>query len=493
MRNRTGRVVILILMVSLLAVPVPAWGQADLSETYTTAGGLFSFRYPAGWVVEEDLGTIVLASSAETLTVANEGGQLGPGQVAIAFLPPQAVQGQFGGAGLPLDEGPRAFVEALAALLSSSPGAIQEFSAGDRAVVGSTIAVEGQAQTLYAVDMGESGLMIAALLAAPGEEAAYNDLVTAIFATVEATPAPEPTETAALVWQQQRPISEDPFADGGFSEITALAVGPDDMIYLADSFVGIHVFAPDGTEQGFIAPEGFFGSIADLVVAPDGGLWIIDFSGAVTNLSAGGEVVSSFNLGEAVEVAFFSLRMELGPDGHLYILNPKDAGDDLAVGEMLVFDTAGSFLRSFEVGSANFFYEASFAFGPDGLLYVAENFGQPGIKVFDTEGTLIQEGLGASVLFGGVSALAVAPDGSIYAALPASPVYHLAPDGTLLGRYGESQFTVEDLGFDTETYPAFQPGLFFEITDLAVLSTAEVVVGDYNPNHVQIVRVAFGE
>lgn len=494
MRNRLILAGCLLLAVILIAAPVgaPAGAQGDLSQTFTSADGSFSFRYPAGWVVGEEYGTILLANSPDALGAAGEANQLAPGQVTITILPPAGVRSQFGAMGIPLDAGPRPVIDGFIAQLgAASFSAPQEFTVGSRAVVSTLGTLDDQTQAVYAVDLGAGGLMVAAVVTAPGEEGQYDSTLVAVIESVQASAPPEPTETGSLVWQQQRPVSQDPLAEGGYAEATALAVGPDDTIYVADSFVGIHVFAPDGTEQGTIHPSGFFSSIADLVTDPDGTLWIIDFSGAVTNLDLQGNVLSFFNVSEVTEVSFFSLRMVLGPDGNFYILNPKEGEQTTAIGEILVFDRTGAFLRAFEIGSAAYFYEANLAFGPDGNLYVAETFGEPGIKVFDPNGALLRQGLGAGFLFGGISSIALAPDGSIYAALPSSPIYHLGADGTLLGEFGESQITAEGLDLNAATFPEFKPGQFYGIHDLVVLSTGDVIAGDYNPSVVQVVRVHF--
>lgn len=77
--------------------------------------------------------------------------------------------------------------------------------------------------------------------------------------------------------------------------------------------------------------------------------------------------------------------------------------------------------------------------------------------------------------------------------MPQSPIYHFAPDGTLLGRFGESQYALGEIDLGQEDFPAFEPGQFFEIRGLAVLSDGDVVVVDNNPSFVQVVRIRFGE
>ena len=164
----------------------------------------------------------------------------------------------------------------------------------------------------------------------------------------------------------------------------------------------------------------------------------------------------------------------------------------MQIGLVSVVDQAGQLVRSFEVGRGDFYYDAYIAFGPDGSLYVADATGQSGVQVFDVEGNLLREGIGATVLYAGPSALTVAPDGSIYVAAALGTIYHFGSDGTLLGRFGESQFNLT-LELDMEEFPVFEPGQFYQITGLAALSDGDVIVTDYNPGWVQIVRLSFDQ
>ena len=54
-------------------------------------------------------------------------------------------------------------------------------------------------------------------------------------------------------------------------------------------------------------------------------------------------------------------------------------------------------------------------------------------------------------------------------------------------------FTLAEIDFDQEDYPAFEPGQFYEISGLGVLSNGDIVVVDSNPSFVQVARLAFSE
>ena len=485
---------IVCLVAVLLAVPMAALAQ-DLTETYTTLDGTLTFDYPGGWVIQEEFGSILIANSQETLDALMDTGEMSAGQAAIAVLPPAALEAQFSMIGLTLDQGPAALVDQYMALVGEeSFDQPEELTLGDKPAVRVSGALGGETQTLYAVDLGEGGLAMVAVAALTDEIAQVLPTGEAIIASMDAKPLAVPTETGTVVWQQVFEVNEEAMVSGGYDQLTAVAVGPDDTIYVAGGIVGIHVFEPDGTERETIQVQDFFGFVNDLAIDPDGRLWIVDFSGGVSQVNADGSLGVSLSLSEAGEVFSFGVKLAAGPDGNLYVMAPvTSAEDESQSGEVMVFDPAGQLLRSFTVGSDEFYYEAELAFGPDGNLYVLELYGQAGVKVFDTEGNLLAEGLGAASLFGGASALAVAPDGSIYAAMQQSPIYHFAPDGTLLGRFGDSQFALAEIDFSQEDFPAFEPGQFYEISGLGVLSNGDVVVADGNPSFVQVVRVAFSE
>lgn len=483
----------LIVIAALLIAPVSALAQ-DLPQTYTSADGLLTFSYPEGWAIDEQFGTILIANSADAIGGLDEASAIAPGQVVIAILPPTSLTEQLGLMGIDSEAGPQALIESYIELLGpESFESPEPLSAGDNPVVRARGTDQEQAQDLYAIDLGEAGLALAAVVSAPGEQGQFDDDVLAILATLQAEPAAPLAEAGSVIWQQVRPIAEVPDEASQYGDLSAVAVGPDDTIYALDMLSGIHVFEPDGTEQGVIAPTGFDDIAADLTVGEDGTLWLLDYSGTVTHLDAAGATLGSFSITAAAGAGFFGGQIAFGPDDNLYVLTPQPGDTDEAqIGLVSVVDQTGQVVRSFEVGRSDFYYDALLAFGPDGNLYVADVTGQSGVQVFDAEGNLIREGIGATVLYAGPSALTVAPDGSIYVAAALGTIYHFGSDGTLLGRFGESQFNLT-LELDAETFPVFEPGQFYQITGLAALSDGDVIVTDYNPSWVQIVRLSFDQ
>ena len=304
---------------------------------------------------------------------------------------------------------------------------------------------------------------------------------------------PEASETASLVWQQTQPVDYE--ADDGYVSADGIVVGPDDTIYVLDSSVGIRVFSADGEPQGIIAPGDPFFGMAAFDMAPDGTFWGMDIWGVVGHFDADGTVLSSFDATttDIGEVAFIGLQMLVGPDGNLYIVNPQDGDDDTATGVLYVVTTEGEVLRSFELGTQDYSFDAYMDFGPDGNLYVIDTYDNAGITVYDTEGNVLNEGIGQMVLSRAfvVGGLALGADGSIYVADSSSPVYHIASDGTLLGEFGESYYTAVDTSGDES--PVFPEGTFGNISAVGVLSDGDAIVGDSTSDWWQLVRVHFSE
>ena len=488
-----------LLLLAALAAPVsaPALAQDDLSQTYTTLDGALTFRHPAGWAVVEQFGTITLANSQAALDALNTAAQLEPGQIAVAVIPPAGLAEQLTLMGLSLDGDAEGLIADYIALLGTEGtfSAPQAISAGDKLVVKTSGATFGLTQALYAVDLGPGGLaLVAAAAADEATLAAAEPTLLAVIESFSAQALAAPVETGSVVWQQQMPVSGEAFEPGNVNGFIDVVSGAGDTLYVLDMLAGVHVFTADGTYQGLLGGADAPYYFADITAAPDGTLWGIDYAGTVTQVAPDGTQRAAFSITDGAGYAVgFNVQIVAGPDANLYILiSTPGAAENEQIGQIVVFDPAGQQLRTFELGRADYFYSAAIAFGPDGYLYAAESSGDGGVRVFDTQGALLREGLGASVLFVGPGALAVAPDGSIYVSAPATgAIYHFAPDGTLLGRFGSSQFDLMSFDTQQEEHPPFEPGVFYEIPGLAVLSNGDVVAADSNLSFAQLVRVRF--
>lgn len=480
---------IVVLALALAISPLVVSAQ-DLSQTFTTGDGTVTFQYPGDWVAQEFFGTVLLGSSQTAADAFFEGEDLQSGRAAVVMLTPASVVENLGISGDTVAS-PEDLLTVLIGDLTGPTSAIEMLSLGGKPAARTAGEDQGEALVVFAIDFGEGGIGLVVQITLPGEEEDFEATTRAIIETMQASKLAEPVETGTVVWQQLSQIDSEADFGESVTTIEKVVVGPDDTIYVLDAFAGVYIFDADGNATGHIANDESFGSMSALALAADGTLWSVDYMGAITQFDTTGAMLSSFELGETAELAYFGVDLTMGPDGNLYMLNPREV-DEGAVGEVLVFSPAGELLRRFDIGTDEYFYEASLAFGPDGNLYVAEYFGESGVKVFDNEGNLLREGIGSSQLYT-MSSIAVAPDGSIYVTVPDSPIYHFANDGTLLGRFGQSQFMVDEIDFDAETLPPMAEGVFYQIGGLGVLSNGDIVVGDTNEDWWQITRINFAE
>lgn len=489
--------IVAIALAALLALPAPAFAQEDLSQTYSTADGGLTFRHPAGWAVVEQFGTITLASSQAALDALNRAAALEPGQMTAVIVPPAGLAEQLALMGLSAASGPEALLSDYVTLLgaSASFAPAQAVAAGDKVAIKTSGIWLGMAQALYAVPLGEGGLaLIAAAASDEATLAAAEPPLLAIIGSFSARPLAAPVETASVVWQQQQPLPGEQVVEGGVNGFLDVVAGPDDTLYVLDAVAGVHIYTPDSAYQGLLGGVGAPFYFADISAGPDGTLWGVDYGGTVMQVGPDGAPRTTFSVTDGAGIAVsFNVQIAAGPDGNVYLLTTVPGATEIEqVGQVVVFDPAGQMLRRFEIGRADYAYDATIAFGPDGALYAVESSGEGGVRVFDTQGGLLREGIGAAVLFVGPGSLAVAPDGSIYVGAPATgAIYHFAPDGALLGRFGQSQFDLFAPEAAAQSYPPFEPGVFFEIAGLAVLSDGDVVAADANPSFAQLVRVSF--
>ncbi len=495
LKNKWYTLVGALLIVALMGSGTLAFAQ-DGTQTFMSDDGTLSFEYPADWIAEDFFGVILLANSEDTFNaIMGDAKQIAPGQVLILAVTPDNLAENADSFSFT----PDLSLEDLAVVYATNVIGIENVGTPETATLGAypvahlDVSDEEGDVALYTIDFGDGKIGLLALLTATGERADYLSVAENIIAAMTYQAPPEATETAALVWQQVQPVDYE--ADDGYIGADAIVIGPDDTIYVLDSSVGIRVFNADGEPQSIIIPGDPFFKVAAFDLAPDGTFWGMDYWGTVGNFDADGTVLSSFDVTttEIGEVAFAGLHLLVGPDGNLYILNPQNQDDDIALGVFYTVTPEGEVLGSFGLGTQDYSFDSYVDFGPDGNLYMISTYDNTGIAVYDTEGNMLREGVGRNVLQSAyfVGGLAVGEDGSIYTADSNSPVYHLANDGTLLGEFGQSYYDQE--GTETDEAPQFPEGTFASISAVGVLSNGDMVVGDTTSNWWQLVRVNFSE
>ncbi len=481
-----------LLMVALTLGGTTALAQ-DGPQMFTSDDGTLVFEYPAGWLAEEYFGTILLANSEATFeAMMDEADQIAPGQALIVVMTPQSLMEDGAAYGLSADMS----LEEMASAYATNVIQLENVDAPQSGTLGAHAIARLDAQadqgevTLYSVGLDDGHIGLAVLLTASGERDEYIQAVENVVSTMAYQAPPEATETATLVWQQVFPIDfED---EDSYYWVDDIAIGSDDTIYVLDSNVGIRVFNADGEPQNIIVPDDPFWGLAAFDLADDGTFWGIDSWGTVGHFDAEGAVLSSFDATatEIGEVAFVGLRLLVGPDGNLYIVNPHDIDDETAMGMLYVVTPEGEVLQSIELGTEDYSFEAYLAFGPDGNLYMIPVYDNRGINVYDPSGNLLTEGLGEDALSFtfSIGGLAVGADGSIYVA-DFKTIYHLSETGELLGKFGQNYYNTPE----SDDELPFPEGTFADISALGVLSNGDVIVGDSSISWWQLVRISFSQ
>ena len=499
----------LVLFVSLLVWVPPVMAQEDPQLDGMYSGGGITFHYPADWLIQEDAGSVILANSQQALDAIVQGTSSNPQDVALMFSPSTAADlylpagataldvvnsfvGMFGGLGASLAPPTETTLSDLPFAYTSGNfdqggllvGAVQIET--DRfevimAVTGSDIT---QHQPTLLAIINTLTFDSSALPASSSTSTAYD---------VSLLPGPVPG-TGQVAWVLQ---SESNYEGRGFNGSTAVSVGPDDMIYVAQSPYGILQISPDGVVQRAITPAGIY-AVHDFALAADGTFWIADpHLYRIVQIDADGNILTSFGEqgSEAGQFGADSLesspaQVEIGPDGNLYVLDYSLDAESNANPRIEVFDTAGTILREFPLNDAtvwNLETGIKIAFGPDGRLYAADFMGH--VSIFDPQGHRVTDGVPPFPVIGefpGVGGWTIGTDGSVYV----GSYYSMESGEIVLFQFDQTGALVTQFGQrQAVSGTAFEPGQYFSPEGIALLSNGDLVIIDSNTIFHQIVRV----
>ncbi len=236
------------------------------------------------------------------------------------------------------------------------------------------------------------------------------------------------------------------FTDGG-REIT---VGHDHRVYVADFGANrVNVYEPDGSPVGHFPdpaiqpPPGGLNQPQDVAVSTDGSkIFVVDtYNHRVHRFAANGDVDT-----------VWGVRSSTGPEAMNYPRGATVFRNEVLVmnsreGNVKIYDTAGRFVRELgqwgrDPGQTNL--ARGIHTDATGRIYVADSNNRR-LQVWDRDGNVVfTVPCGAPpppppsiALLAGCTGVDTDSKGNIYAAAPTEhTVYKLAPDGTLLGKFG---------------------------------------------------------
>lgn len=189
------------------------------------------------------------------------------------------------------------------------------------------------------------------------------------------------------------------FGQGTLNRPHALALGPDGLIYVADT--GNHRIAVFDQEGALIRTFGSYGAAPapmafnepwGIAVGPDGTVYIADtWHQRIVACTSTGQYLrewGSEGLGEAGnEYGFYGPRaVAVDAQGLVYV---ADTGNK----RIMVYDSQGTFIRQIGAGGTlegQLDEPVGLAISPDGLLYVADTWNQR-IQIFTREGLFLRQ------------------------------------------------------------------------------------------------------
>jgi DNA-binding beta-propeller fold protein YncE len=224
--------------------------------------------------------------------------------------------------------------------------------------------------------------------------------------------------------EKQNPAGE--VSDGASpGQPRALVFGPDGRLYVSSQDTGtIAVFNAVGDDILTIPVPGPGSDPVAMFFGPDGLLHVLD---AATDMLVSANVAGAPQGAVPLPAGDYAAAgLALGADGHLFL-------SDAATAQVLELDLTGALIRA--IGGGDLTAPAGLAFGPDGLLYVADD---DRVVAFDDAGAVADTLTGGAL--SGAGALAFGPDGHLYVAAAggSGDVVEFNGDGAQVKAFGSN-------------------------------------------------------
>jgi DNA-binding beta-propeller fold protein YncE len=242
---------------------------------------------------------------------------------------------------------------------------------------------------------------------------------------------------------------------GKFESITAIAVSPDNFVYVACGFLGWAHYPSQQRIQKF-TKQGVFitqwsghllGGTTGLAIGPNGTVYAADEDGRILTFTSSGTFLSRFDI--SVWTCLYTYLgderffLAVGPDGSVYIMSDRKQ-------RIQKYTASGEYVTQWGAegkGTGQLWGVTGLAAGSNGLLYVLSGSRQlpfsattTRVQAFTGDGNLVYYwgsfGIGNGQ-FDGPCGIAVAGDGSVYVSDTRNlRIQKFTDHGAYLGKWG---------------------------------------------------------